>query len=1167
MSRFQQLAAVFGILLVLCLGLTTMAAQATGILTAVNLTAAPVTPQPIKTPITLTATPTGGSNVEYKFRAGYQDTVGWHWTELNAYSTSNTLRWAPVDVHIYTLIVWAREVGSKKGYDVTGTLSYRITPQLSAVSLTAVPATPTITHATVALTATPTGGGTVEYKFRVGYQDASGWHWTDIQGYNVSRTANWTPLDARLYTLVIWAREVGSTKSYDVSGTLTYRVNVPPLTAVSLTAAPPSICPVNTPVTLTATPTGGNSVEYRFRAGYQDTTGWHWSDLSAYTTTRTLSWTPTSIRTYTLAVWAREVGHTTNYDKAASATYRVTPVPITGVSIYAAPTTPQMAGSLVSLTTTVNGGTNVEYKFRAGYQDTAGWHWADLCAYGHANSNLWTPTVARTYTLAVWAREVGNPAAYQAVGTTVYQVTPLVVNVLIHPTAITMNASTMEQFEAMVTGAPDQRVTWSVQEGNAGGTIDNAGNYTAPETPGTYHVRATSVAYPNKSATVTVTVRAETTVTLTLKWPSGQGNAQPVVITGMLYGVDWYFNLLSSVELRPGDTTQLTFTHVPVGAVDLTVSSSQGDTVVGEAKIRAVTQAGHPLAFTVNLASAVDHLAINPEQATRNAGDTLTFIATPINAAGEVVLTPANALGWTSSAPTVATIEAVTGEANCLSDGDTTVQATDSASGATVTAALHVNGPTLTQPVEIPSAPSSIGGTLYTLATRPGTTNILLDTAYNGQVSLTGTTTNGAGYTAQTYSTIQGSYSFANVPAGTYTVSAGVHAPWDANVTLSGQITGIRTRGNIPTLMANVILGDSANTATVTGVVTRNNPLAPVSGATVVLSIVAYYPSEPQGPSTAPAIYTSTTTDANGVYMLQVPAGAHAYYLDAFTDATLQTDGAMIEIPLPNTTSIYNLALQDATEPIFPRVYLTTVSTTLPAPTAHAAAQAQLVRRAIARSFTGGNNGAKLPQWWQAQPLASNTASGIIENDLYWFLLSDDPNNMIGSGVTGFNVYRASAPTNPFTWIGSADDTYRQTFYDNTPALQDMGARYYTVTCTAANGRHSAPAVAVTAQPLPQLTGLRPAANATVSRQTGAFTWNAVPGATSYALVLFTEEPTYNALTLDTVNLNSGLNTIEPMADIPPGDYWWCVVAVKESLPFISDSVSFSAINKVTVTE
>jgi hypothetical protein len=49
-------------------------------------------------------------------------------------------------------------------------------------------------------------------------------------------------------------------------------------------------------------------------------------------------------------------------------------------------------------------------------------------------------------------------------------------------------------------------VTWTVQEGAAGGTITNTGLYVAPTTPGTFHVIATSAADSTNSASAVVNV-------------------------------------------------------------------------------------------------------------------------------------------------------------------------------------------------------------------------------------------------------------------------------------------------------------------------------------------------------------------------------------------------------------------------------------------------------------------------------------------------------------------------------------------------------------------------------------------------------------------------------------------------------------------------------------
>jgi hypothetical protein len=80
------------------------------------------------------------------------------------------------------------------------------------------------------------------------------------------------------------------------------------------------------------------------------------------------------------------------------------------------------------------------------------------------------------------------------------------VTVSIAPSAGATSACQSLTFTATVTGLPDGSVSWSVQEGAAGGTVTAGGVYTAPSAAGTYHLIATSQADPTSSATVPVDV-------------------------------------------------------------------------------------------------------------------------------------------------------------------------------------------------------------------------------------------------------------------------------------------------------------------------------------------------------------------------------------------------------------------------------------------------------------------------------------------------------------------------------------------------------------------------------------------------------------------------------------------------------------------------------------
>lgn len=62
------------------------------------------------------------------------------------------------------------------------------------------------------------------------------------------------------------------------------------------------------------------------------------------------------------------------------------------------------------------------------------------------------------------------------------------------------------QFAATATGTVNHDVIWSVREGTAGGTITSAGMYTAPSTPGQFHVVVTSASDTTASINVGVTI-------------------------------------------------------------------------------------------------------------------------------------------------------------------------------------------------------------------------------------------------------------------------------------------------------------------------------------------------------------------------------------------------------------------------------------------------------------------------------------------------------------------------------------------------------------------------------------------------------------------------------------------------------------------------------------
>ncbi len=77
----------------------------------------------------------------------------------------------------------------------------------------------------------------------------------------------------------------------------------------------------------------------------------------------------------------------------------------------------------------------------------------------------------------------------------------------ISPAEVTLIPDGRQTFTARATGAGSYQVTWTVDEGPTGGSIDGAiGMYRAPTREGTYHVTATLNSDKSKKATATITV-------------------------------------------------------------------------------------------------------------------------------------------------------------------------------------------------------------------------------------------------------------------------------------------------------------------------------------------------------------------------------------------------------------------------------------------------------------------------------------------------------------------------------------------------------------------------------------------------------------------------------------------------------------------------------------
>ena len=210
--------------------------------------------------------------------------------------------------------------------DYTYTAAAAVVTPVTSVSVTAVtPASPSASGTSVSFTALATGGsGTPEYQLWV-YNPAT-LTWTGTGAYGTSPlTWTTTGLPTGTYNIQVFARNVGSTANYEAFTATTYTLTTAGLTPVAsvgiTTVTPASPSASGTSVSFTALATGGSGTP-EYQLWVYDPATLTWTSTGAYGTSP-LTWTTTGLPagTYTIQVWARNVGSTDNFETFTSTTY------------------------------------------------------------------------------------------------------------------------------------------------------------------------------------------------------------------------------------------------------------------------------------------------------------------------------------------------------------------------------------------------------------------------------------------------------------------------------------------------------------------------------------------------------------------------------------------------------------------------------------------------------------------------------------------------------------------------------------------------------------------------------------------------------------------------------------------------------------------------------
>ena len=379
-----------------------------GPLTAVSVTPSPASPQPPNTPITFTATATGGTNVQFQYWL-YNPAANPAWSQMQGYSSSATCLWTPTAVGNYVISVTALDA---TGTAVNTLLPYTISGPLTAINVTSSLASPQPPNTPITFTATATGGSNVQFQYWL-YNPAANPAWSQLQSYSSSATYQWTPATPGNYVISVTALDATGA---GVNTMLSYTIGSP-LTAVNVTPSLASPQPVNTPITFTATATGGSNVQFQYWL-YNPAANPAWTQLQDYSSLATYQWTPTTPGNYVIAVTALDATGTavnTLFSYSISG-------PLTTVSVSTSLASPQPVNTPITFTAMATGGSNVQFQYWL-YNPAANPAWSQLQAYASLATYQWTPAAPGNYVISVTALDAGGTAVNTLLSYTI--VTPL----------------------------------------------------------------------------------------------------------------------------------------------------------------------------------------------------------------------------------------------------------------------------------------------------------------------------------------------------------------------------------------------------------------------------------------------------------------------------------------------------------------------------------------------------------------------------------------------------------------------------------------------------------------------------------------------------------------------------------------------------------------------
>jgi hypothetical protein len=402
------------------------------------------------TTVTWTATATGGvqASLQYALFRRKVGTADWVPARTSPqWQTNNILSWVtvPANVGDWEIEIWAKDGTTPPNANGYGYAAIHNPGPVKVVAPLSITCTPSPASASPGVpinwTVTPNGGvpGTIQYAFFRRRSGTTAWiPDPSSPAWQANNLLSWTPnaTDVGAWDTYIWAKDSLTSPNQNGHG---YAASCNPgpvqvVAALSVITTPsPAAAYHGSPITWTATATGGTGTGRQYALFRKKTTDPSWTpDVTSpvWQTDNTLSWTPVAgdVGTWQIIIWAKDSSTPPTMNTYGYAAYYnagpvqvVAPLTVSGTGSPAK----YYRGNPISWTATAGGGTGTGRQYALFRKLAGATSWTpDVTspAWQTDSTMSWTPGAgdAGTWEIIIWARDSATPPTMNTYGFAAY---------------------------------------------------------------------------------------------------------------------------------------------------------------------------------------------------------------------------------------------------------------------------------------------------------------------------------------------------------------------------------------------------------------------------------------------------------------------------------------------------------------------------------------------------------------------------------------------------------------------------------------------------------------------------------------------------------------------------------------------------------------------------